>query len=203
MTGSSLQFALLNSTTIENLSRKTFVWQLAIYMPRPPDVAHGFRTISFSTTSGPSATEPNTRLQQSDDIRTYAILHTKPGENPFDLGLYGNFKSVMGNHWYDWFLPFTYSPCCDHCWTDGQFAMGPAVQRMREEVGIAGPLNMRKERGHRKRRRRRHHRKDESQNRPTITKEKHALNGATSTHDRVGDDVDLERGLGHVDGSLT
>ncbi|KAG7008442.1 hypothetical protein G7Y79_00005g015830 [Physcia stellaris] len=68
--------------------------------------------------------------------RTFAILHSKPGENIWDLGYWLNLKSVMGETWYDWLLPIKYSPCCNHDRYGSQFAMGPVVDRMRESAGI-------------------------------------------------------------------
>ena len=149
MTGSSLQFAIVNTTTIENLSRKSVVYQLAIHMPHPPHETPSFPTITFSTA-------PNTENSQalSNATKTFAILHSKPGENPWDLGPYENLRSVMGEHWLDWFLPIKYSPCCDHERYDSQFAVGPVVQRMTKEAGIT-PLNGQEEKPHRTRRHRR------------------------------------------------
>ena len=160
MSGSSLQFAILNSTTIENLSRKNVVWTLAVYMPKPPEGSPGFRTISVAAPPISPTSRSNT-TESTDTIRTFAILHTKPGENPFDLGPFQNFKSVMGNCWHEWILPLAYSPCCDHNRIEGQFAMGPVVQRMRKEAGILAPVETRNV--HRKRKRRHHHHKDRSE----------------------------------------
>ncbi len=202
MTGSSLQFTLLNSTTIENLSRKNVVWTLAIYMPKPPDVSSGFRTISFSNTQNAPDNQPNS--VQSDAIRTFAILHTRPGENPFDLGPFGNFKSVMGDHWYDWLFPLRYSPCCDHDREDSQFAMGPLVQRMRKDAGISPLIHGDDEKSHRRhRRRRRRHRGDPGDARHHRSEKSHGSDrhqGVDTGHDR--DDIDLESGLRRTNGSL-
>ena len=115
------------------------VWTLAVHMPKPPETPTGFRTVSFSTATLTSNSEEITEDQTPGAIKTYALLHTKIGENPFDLGPYQNFKSVMGDHWYDFLLPIKYSPCCNHDRKDGQFASGPVVQRMRLEAGIVSP----------------------------------------------------------------
>ncbi len=165
MTLSSLQFAFLNTTTIENLSRKTKVWTLAIYMPRPPSpqsAALRFQTITYPL--APTLTNPDDSAaaappQPPGPPRTFAILHTKPGQNPWDLRPYRNFKSVMGEHWYDWFLPVKHSPCSRHDGEESLFELGLVVDRMREEAGIALP---RGEGGkpHRRRRRRWEDRRD-------------------------------------------
>ena len=135
MTGSSVQFSLLNTTTVENLTRKAKVYTLAIYMPRPPDpnTIPPFQTITYPLIRPASSTSYPT------PSRTFAILHTKPGENPWNLGPLGNFKTVMGNHWYDWLLPIKYSPICNHDRGESDFPLGPAVDRLRKEAGIALP----------------------------------------------------------------
>ncbi|KAL8814077.1 MAG: hypothetical protein Q9223_006671 [Gallowayella weberi] len=147
MAGSSLQFVLQNTTTIENLSRRTKVWQLAIYIPNTSlqnDKPPLFRTITYGS-------DPNS-------TRTFAILHSKPGENPWDIGHIRNFKAVMGEHWYDWILPIKRSPCAKHDRLDCEFETGPVVERMKREAGINTPSQPEieaKPRKHKRRRRRR------------------------------------------------
>ncbi|KAI4240172.1 MAG: hypothetical protein L6R40_005305 [Gallowayella cf. fulva] len=147
MSGSSLQLVFQNTTTIENLSRKTKVWQLAIFMPNASmqhDKPPLFRTITYG--------------QDPNSTRIFAILHSRPGENPWDLGYSRNFKSVMGEHWYDWVLPIKRSPCANHNRFDCEFETGPVVERMRREAGIATPdppgMEEKPRRHHRRRRRR-------------------------------------------------
>ena len=162
MTGSSLQFTLLNTTTIENISRKTIVWTLAVHVPRPSQLSSGIRTISFSTAQIPASPELSNTELAPDAIKTFAILHSKPGENPWDLGAFRNFKAVMGEQWYEWILPFKHSPCSRHEWGDSEFATGPVVQQMRMEAGIALPDEVSEEKVHRKHRRRRRRRRRRS-----------------------------------------
>jgi len=135
MSLTALQFVFLNSTSVENLSSKVKVWTLAVYIPRPQDlsVQKPFQTVTY-----PSTTSPN-GVVSSGPSRTFAILHTRPGENPFDLGYYENFKSVMGNSVFDWFFPIRHSPCADHTSQESEFVFGPVVQRLRKEAGIASP----------------------------------------------------------------
>jgi hypothetical protein len=46
--------------------------------------------------------------------RTFAILATPAGGNPYLLATpLENFKTVMGDRWFDWFLPIRQSPCWD------------------------------------------------------------------------------------------
>lgn len=135
MTGSSFQFLVLNSSTIENLSRRTKVWQLAVHVPRPLASAAAARlpTIAYPLV------RPNSPPQQAPQGRVFAILHSKPGENPWDRGTLENIRSVMGKHWYDWILPIKHSPCRNHEREDSQFALGPIVDRMRAEAGLIHP----------------------------------------------------------------
>jgi palmitoyltransferase len=146
MLGSSLQLAWLNLSTIENLNHRTKVWTLAILIPRPDEfdrVQQGmplrFPRVSYpdiysrsgSDTSGNAAVIPR---------REFAILHTKPGENPFDIGSgLANLREVMGYSVLDWLLPIKHSPCADHSGRECAFALGPVVQRLREEAGIGQP----------------------------------------------------------------
>lgn len=203
MTGSSLQFALVNTTTIENLSRRTIVWTLAVHMPRPPETSTGFRTVSFSTAALATDSDARAGEQASGAIKTFAILHTKPGENPFDLGPYQNLKTVMGDHWYDWLLPISHSPCCNHDRRDGQFAMGPVVQRMRAEAGIASLEEISDEKTQRKRKRRRRQSHEARAADATAEPDSHQdeKTDRHTGHDRDAvDDVDLEAGLGRTNG---
>lgn len=135
MTGSSLQFLVLNSSTIENLSRRTKVWQLAVHVPRPLDSAAATRLpiIAYPLVS------PNSPPEQAPQGKVFAILRSKPGENPWDRGALENIRSVMGKHWYDWILPLKHSPCRNHEREDSQFALGPVVDRMRAEAGLIHP----------------------------------------------------------------
>jgi palmitoyltransferase len=227
MCGSSLQFAVLNSTTIENFTRKTKIWYLAVYMPpralekyqrsgrsdlrlitypRPPEeqmqilqthgatvpmtteseqdvTRQGYDASNASTVVTPSpqrhqntspdaeaqtpapgsaypaqtssvpAEEPNTanshplpdssspaplpRTPITPESRTFAILESSPGANPFDIGPAGNFKEVMGYNALDWFFPLKMSPLVTHADPVGIYRLGPVVQKMAREAGIA------------------------------------------------------------------
>ncbi|KAI1623104.1 DHHC palmitoyltransferase-domain-containing protein [Exophiala viscosa] len=226
MCGSSLQFAFLNSSTIENFTRKTKVWYLAVYVPksaldryntsgrsdlrlitypRPPEeqfqvLEHVGATLSgseqsiarrgtnlSSQTAVPQATydpqqqeprpEPQVpfshpavareqavaRPSTAPETRTFAILETKPGVNPFDMGPYNNFKEVMGYTVFDWLVPLRLSPLVDHKDPVGMYKLGNVVRRMARKAGITedeagsnddGTLEQEKPR-HKKRRRRR------------------------------------------------
>ncbi|MCJ1400051.1 hypothetical protein MMC11_003254 [Xylographa trunciseda] len=160
MSLSSLQFVLLNTTSVENLSRKSKIWTLAVHITQSPASPNHkpFQTITYPLTPPPPGTP-------STSPRTFAILHSQPGENPYNLGYYGNFKSVMGTNFFQWILPLRYSPCCDHDSGESAFALGPVVQRMREEAGLS-PTHNGDGTKKRHRRRRRSRRQSTSRRRP-------------------------------------
>lgn len=135
MSGSSFQYVFQNTTLIENLSRHSKVWQLAVHTDRPPISQNGIGFPSVTYPLGDETTSaPNSK-------RTFIILHSKPGENPWDLGWFENFKSVMGVHWYDWLIPLRHSPLRDHSRGESQFELGPIVERMRADAGLIPPLS--------------------------------------------------------------
>ena len=206
MTGSSLEFVFLNTTTIENLSRRSKVWTLAVHMPKPPETPTGFRTVSFSIATLTLDSEVTGEEQAPGAIKTYALLHTKPGENPFDLGPYQNFKSVMGDHWYDFLLPIKYSPCCNHDRKDGQFALGPVVQRMRLEAGIVSPDDFSDEKMHRKLKRgkRQSHKATSAADAaPEVESNQEEKKDRDTGQNRdEANEIDLEAGLGRTNGHV-
>ncbi|GBF66145.1 palmitoyltransferase [Trichophyton mentagrophytes] len=134
---SSLQMALRNSSTIESLDWGSKVWTLAILIPRPLDLDNipresrpPFPIVCYPVSASQSGS-PYTSCRQ------FAILHTRPGENPFDLGdPFANLGEVMGHSVLDWILPVKHSPCASHNRQDSMYALGPVVQRMKKEAGL-------------------------------------------------------------------
>ncbi|KAJ5794928.1 hypothetical protein N7457_001527 [Penicillium paradoxum] len=150
MTLSSIQMAIFNITTIENLNRRTAVWTLAIRIPEyllerlwAPESpwAPTFRMVSYPTQTPSSPTQPQSIHPSPDERHVFAILHTLPGENPFDLGSFKNLQQVMGYSVLDWLLPIKQSPCADHRSMDSHFALGPVVTRLKQEAGLIPPDN--------------------------------------------------------------
>jgi palmitoyltransferase len=165
MAGSSIQLALINSTTVENLTRKSKVWFLAVLIPRtedgkllppPPPGVNGprFQTITYprpaeeeqfliNQARGQNNTFPlptstiNSISTPTADPRTFAILSTKPGEDPFDIGPWANIREVMGYTVSEWILPIRQSPCADHGSMISAFKMnGELIRRLKEEAGL-------------------------------------------------------------------
>ncbi|KAJ6107835.1 Palmitoyltransferase pfa5 [Penicillium sp. IBT 18751x] len=149
MTLSSIQLAMLNITTIENLSRNSVVWTLAVRVPEhllgrlwTPDSpwAPTFRMISYPLEPPEPLTPTQPPRNLSAERHVFAILHTQPGENPFDLGSkLKNLQQVMGYSITDWLLPLKHSPCADHSSPESAFALGPVVTRLKQEAGLVPP----------------------------------------------------------------
>jgi palmitoyltransferase len=144
MTLSSIQLAMLNVTTIENLNRRSIVWTLAIRVPEhllgrlwveDSPWAPTFRMVSYPP-EPPASTQPPSD-PSTTERHVFAILHTLPGENPFDLGSsLKNIQQVMGYSLADWLLPLKHSPCADHSSPESAFALGPVVMRLKQEAGL-------------------------------------------------------------------
>lgn len=148
MTLSSLQMASLNVTTIENLSRNSRVWTLAVRVPEhllerlwvaDSPWAPTFRMVSYPPETSGTPPQPQTLDRSTTERYVFAILSTQPGENPFDLGNWKNLQQVMGYSILDWLLPLKPSPCTDHSSQESAFALGPVVTRLKEEAGLLSP----------------------------------------------------------------
>ncbi|KAJ6164494.1 Zinc finger DHHC-type palmitoyltransferase [Penicillium chermesinum] len=126
MTLSAVQMALFNLTTIESLNKNTHVWILAIRVPE--------HLLDRLWNLHPIRPLPPER-------HVFAILHTKPGENPFDLGGMQNMQQIMGYSIAEWLLPLKHSPCTDHSSQESEFPMGPVVARLKQEAGLAPARN--------------------------------------------------------------
>jgi len=154
----SLYAAYLNSTTVDNLSRLTKVYHFAVLIPEnaslltPPRAAIDdsddeqfpahptsmpraepvyrppYRTITYPRTQSGGVT-----FTSHEPVRTFAILATPAGTNPYLLPTASeNFKTVMGERWIDWLLPIRHSPC----WDDGHgYASG---ERKDEDAEMGG-----------------------------------------------------------------
>jgi len=149
MTLSSIQLAMFNITTIENLNRRSVVWTLAIRVPdhllgrlwvADSPWAPTFRMVSYPP-EPPASTQPSNDLPTTER-HVFAILHTLPGENPFDLGSsLKNMQQVMGYSLAEWLLPLKHSPCANHSSPESAFALGPVVTRLKQEAGLVPPTD--------------------------------------------------------------
>jgi palmitoyltransferase len=69
--------------------------------------------------------------------RTFAILETPPGMNPWDLGSpWRNFKAVFGEKFHQWWIPYRMSPTCDHTSTISFYPLGPDFEWLLEDAGL-------------------------------------------------------------------
>ncbi|KAJ9645781.1 Palmitoyltransferase pfa5 [Coniosporium tulheliwenetii] len=129
MSGSVIQMSLRNYTTVENLFKGNKTYFIAVYTgPQTPQAAMErplYPTVTYPLRPTPGA-----------DIRQFAILQTKPGENPWDLGALQNWRELMGYSWLEWLLPIKYSPFCKHG-ARYEYPFGPVLDRMRREAGLS------------------------------------------------------------------
>ncbi|KAI1379710.1 zf-DHHC-domain-containing protein [Hypoxylon crocopeplum] len=147
MTVTSMRYIFLNMTNVDVLGARSKVYQLAVRVPRGTESTDKFTVVTYplsspsrvmngstNGTAGPGTAESHGSGAQSnqsrpsarDDLatRTFAILKTEPGENPWDLGIWGNWQGVMGTNVLDWILPFRRSPCVSHESHDSFYPMG-------------------------------------------------------------------------------
>ncbi|KAK3364410.1 DHHC palmitoyltransferase-domain-containing protein [Lasiosphaeria hispida] len=156
MTATSARYICLNLTNVDYLKAKTLVHQVAIRVPRgtPPSIGRiasglDYQVITYPLSRPkPEATEPSPQSSGRTVIdepvsprdllatRTFAIVRTEKGENPWDLGVYGNWKSVMGNNIIDWLLPFNPSPCESAETNESFYQMGPLYQQLRSRYNL-------------------------------------------------------------------
>jgi palmitoyltransferase len=144
MTLSSTRYILSNLTTVDYVKSKNVVHQLAIRVPRGTPSSQNYNVITYplpKSTNGsalPGQTVtielPSARDQLA--TRTFAIIKTEMGENPWDLGYYRNWKSVMGNNILDWLLPLKESPCAKSETNESFYEMGPLYHELRTRFGL-------------------------------------------------------------------
>ncbi|KAK3943969.1 putative palmitoyltransferase [Diplogelasinospora grovesii] len=154
MTLTGMRYVLINLTNIDDLQAKFMVYQLAIRVPRdtPPGEKYGIITYPLpkpesrkyesgndsGTHLSGSTSEGNELVSARDALatRTFAIVKTEMGENPWHLGLYGNWKSVMGSNVFDWLLPIRQSPCVTYENNESFYEMGPLCRELRTRYGL-------------------------------------------------------------------
>lgn len=155
MSGSSLQFALYNLTTIENLAYKRKPWTLAVLIPSGFEAPKEYYPTITYPLPLPKNQGERTEERSEDMVgrettrdgrakRTFAIIQLGIGRNPWDLGYAANFRSVMGNKPIDWFLPIKRSPLCNHESEESWFEYGRWVEQMLIDVGYMRAEEMRK-----------------------------------------------------------
>ncbi|KAI1092006.1 zf-DHHC-domain-containing protein [Rostrohypoxylon terebratum] len=159
MTVTSVRYIFLNMTNVDILGSQRKVHQLAVHVPRGTEATDRYSIITYplpkpeeetnghsNDTARPRSVEsrgvspqPNRFSPSSrDDLanRTFAILKTEPGENPWDLGMWKNWQSVMGTNVLDWILPFRRSPLVNHESHDSFYPMGQVLVDMRARYNL-------------------------------------------------------------------
>ncbi|RYO77679.1 hypothetical protein DL766_008909 [Monosporascus sp. MC13-8B] len=160
MTVTSMRYVFLNMTNVDMLGARRKVHQLAVRVPHGPRSTDSFTTVTYplpklelgingeanrrsrpraTDNSGPGGRANGASPDPRDDLatRTFAILKTEPGENPWHLGYWENWKSVMGTNFIDWLLPIRKSPCANHENGESFYPMGPVLVDIRARYGLS------------------------------------------------------------------
>jgi len=153
MAVNSIRFALTNLSSIEVLGHKSQIKRFAIFVPRSGSNSHDVRPTTYaqvvypvpivhnpgsdsSTIDVTDSAMPQQEERDAKAVRVFAIVATEIGDNPYDLGMGANWKEVMGESVFDWFLPIRRSPCCRHENDESEFKLGNAVNRACERDGV-------------------------------------------------------------------
>ncbi|OTB11043.1 hypothetical protein K445DRAFT_322389 [Daldinia sp. EC12] len=144
MSVTSMRYIFSNMTNVDMIGYQSKVYQLAVRVPRGTVSTDKFTVVTYPLPRGDEdtngwsngaaraganengASPVQIRPSARDDLatRTFAILKTEPGENPWDIGIWGNWKSVMGTNVIDWILPIRRSPCANHEGHESFYPMG-------------------------------------------------------------------------------
>ncbi|KAH8907589.1 hypothetical protein BR93DRAFT_911530 [Coniochaeta sp. PMI_546] len=144
MTALSVRYILLNLTNVEDLRQKSTVHQLAIRVPLNTEPGPQYLLISYplpepalsSKTQSSSTGENAATLRDSLATRKFAVVKTQLGENPWDVGPYRNWVSVMGTNMIDWVLPIRHSPCVAAETNTSFYEMGPLYDELRTRYSL-------------------------------------------------------------------
>lgn len=144
MTTLSVRYIFLNLTNVEDLRQKSTVHQLAIRVPLDTEPGPQYYLISYplpepalgSQTQSSSSGETATTLRDSLASRKFAVVKTQLGENPWDVGPYRNWISVMGTSILDWVFPIRHSPCISAETNTSFYQMGPLYHELRTRYSL-------------------------------------------------------------------
>jgi palmitoyltransferase len=147
MTLTSGKYIFENITNIDVL-RKSSVHHIAIRLPPRTAPSSKYTTVTYplplqTPQQGHQYTTNiyGTVARDRQATHTFAIVRTEPGENPFDLGPWRNFKAVMGNTVLEWLFPIKHSPCCDHDSMISDYEFGPLIEDLKKRHNIPGANN--------------------------------------------------------------
>lgn len=122
----SINLASLNMTQIDKINPKKQMY-LAVLLPAAPDENPDITCIG-------AITYPIGALEGAG--RTFLILQTEPGANPWDLGRLKNFKAVMGKRVWEWFLPLQRSDPGGSESAAYFYEFGPGLQDVKRAAGL-------------------------------------------------------------------
>jgi palmitoyltransferase len=157
MTTVSLQYIFLNLTNVEIIRQKSMVHQLAIRVPQHTEPAPYLHIVTYplqepgnAVTSSNSSSRHDNPLSARDQLATrkFAVVRTQMGENPWDLGPYNNWKSVMGTNMLDWLLPIRKSPCVYEENNESFYKMGPLHGELRARYSLPRVVDGHEDRGY-------------------------------------------------------
>jgi palmitoyltransferase len=141
----AFRFVFTNQTNIDIL-KKQVTYQIAVRVPLGTPSTPTYYTVTYplpklerraegeinDTARISEKTSSRDRLAR----RTFAILRTEPGENPWHLGYRRNFRSVMGNNVVDYLFPITRPPCTNHENEESDYPFGPLLEELKIRHGI-------------------------------------------------------------------
>lgn len=149
MSTTAARFAFLNVTNVEILGLRKKVYQLAIRVPRgtPSSSQYAVVTYPLPKYGGGDSGMPTSQSSQGSGrehmsardalaTRSFAIVKTEQGENPWHISLYQNWVSVMGLNFVDWLLPIRGSPCVTRESQESFYEMEPLHGLLRERYGL-------------------------------------------------------------------
>ncbi|KAF8543283.1 DHHC palmitoyltransferase-domain-containing protein [Trichophaea hybrida] len=136
MTLSTTQLIVGNVSTIDSLSVKTKVYQLAIHDPYPPPldstpISNSYRLNVTRVWLPPNPTG-------GEQQKCFAIVRTERGENPWKLdSTYENFKESLGGGFWQWFLLWGVPKPGSCGGESGWYRWNSAlIARLKKEAGI-------------------------------------------------------------------
>ncbi|KAL5627467.1 hypothetical protein BROUX41_003620 [Berkeleyomyces rouxiae] len=150
MSCTSIRYILMNQTNIDMMKRGMSVYLAVLMDPIPspsqfpatgsqPSAHHGFFTKTYPLDATrdlyPGA---EGRAEALPAPRTFAILRTEPGENPWDLGWKRNWQQVMGTELLEWLLPLHLPPCTRHDELDAEYPVGALVEQLKKRYRVPG-----------------------------------------------------------------
>ncbi|KAI5464010.1 DHHC palmitoyltransferase-domain-containing protein [Mariannaea sp. PMI_226] len=151
MTLTSVRFITTNITNIDML-RKNQTFRLAVRIHQNTAPTNRYETITYPLSLLPPSEQSSSSTHRlrgapmgtlgpvsprdEQAKRTFAILATEPGENPWNVGIWKNCTSVMGHSVLAWLLPIWHSPCCNHDSMESDYEFGPIVEKLKKRYGI-------------------------------------------------------------------